>query len=163
LLEHAEKMTQTTKLIHKAALSPDCAKGHFVAPQAFEISDLSILEKEVFGPILHIIRFKSDQLPNVVESINKTGYGLTLGIQTRIQTTMDYIRDHAKVGNMYVNRNMIGAVVGVQPFGGEGLSGTGPKAGGPHALFRHAIERTYTVNTTAIGGNTSLVTMNEDD
>lgn len=163
LLEHAEKMTQTAKLIHKATLSPDCVKGHFVAPHAFEISDLSVLEKEVFGPILHIIRFKSDQLPNVVESINKTGYGLTLGIQTRIQTTMDYIRDHAKVGNMYVNRNMIGAVVGVQPFGGEGLSGTGPKAGGPHALFRHATERTYTVNTTAIGGNTSLVTMNEDD
>lgn len=162
LLAHAEKMTQDAKLIYKTALQPECSHGYFVPPYAFEIPSLHVLEKEVFGPILHIIRFKGEHLPQVIEEINAAQYGLTLGIQTRIQSTMDYIRQHARVGNMYVNRNMIGAVVGVQPFGGEGLSGTGPKAGGPQALFRYAVERTYTVNTTAIGGNTSLVTMSED-
>jgi RHH-type proline utilization regulon transcriptional repressor/proline dehydrogenase/delta 1-pyrroline-5-carboxylate dehydrogenase len=122
---------------------------------------LDELTREVFGPILHIIRYRSNELDKVIQSINNTGYGLTLGIHTRIEETMRYICQHVAVGNTYVNRSMIGAVVGVQPFGGEGLSGTGPKAGGPHYLLRLCTERTVTINTTAAGGNASLMSMGE--
>jgi RHH-type proline utilization regulon transcriptional repressor/proline dehydrogenase/delta 1-pyrroline-5-carboxylate dehydrogenase len=112
----------------------------------------------MFGPILHVIRYSYKQLDEIIDQINNCGYGLTLGIQSRIESRAKYIRDRVKVGNIYVNRTMIGATVGVQPFGGEGLSGTGPKAGGPNYLLRFVTERTYTVNTTAIGGNRELLT-----
>ena len=112
--------------------------------------------------MLHVVRYASDKLGDVCDAINATGYGLTLGVHSRIEETADFVRDRVHVGNMYVNRNQIGAVVGVQPFGGEGLSGTGPKAGGPHYLQRFALERTYTVNTTAAGGNAALLSSEQD-
>ncbi|MGR9117389.1 MAG: aldehyde dehydrogenase family protein, partial [Gammaproteobacteria bacterium] len=118
---------------------------------------LSQLEQEVFGPILHVIRYHADDLDRVIDAVNATGYGLTLGIHSRINDTIRKIQQNVKVGNIYVNRNMIGAVVGVQPFGGMGLSGTGPKAGGPDYLRRFAVEQTVTTNTAAIGGNTRLL------
>jgi len=111
----------------------------------------------VFGPVLHVIRYRADALEQALDAIAATGYGLTLGIHSRIARFVDRVRSRVRVGNTYVNRNMIGAVVGVQPFGGEGLSGTGPKAGGPHYLQRFAVERTLSVNTAAAGGNAALL------
>ncbi len=119
-------------------------------------TSLDQLHKEIFGPVLHVVRWKADQLDAVIDAINATGYGLTLGIHSRIDETVEKIASRIKVGNCYVNRNQIGAVVGVQPFGGQNLSGTGPKAGGPHYLPRFTTEKTITVNTTAAGGNASL-------
>ncbi len=138
-------------------LLPAPGEGTFVAPAFYEINSLSQLNRENFGPILHVIRFAGDQLGKVVEEINATGYGLTLGLQSRIDTVRDYVEEHARVGNFYVNRNQIGAVVESQPFGGEGLSGTGPKAGGPHYVARFATERVTCIDTTAAGGNASLM------
>ena len=115
------------------------------------------MNHENFGAILHVIRFAGDALDKVVEAINATGYGLTIGLQSRIDTVRDYVEEHARVGNFYVNRNQIGAVVESQPFGGEGLSGTGPKAGGPHYVARFATERVTCIDTTAAGGNASLM------
>ena len=112
---------------------------------------------EVFGPVLHVAMYRRPELDRVLQWIRNTGYGLTLGIHSRLQSFVDEVVREARVGNLYVNRSMIGAVVGVQPFGGEGLSGTGPKAGGPHYLFRFATERTLTVNTAAVGGVTELL------
>ncbi|HSN23934.1 MAG TPA: aldehyde dehydrogenase family protein, partial [Methylomicrobium sp.] len=131
--------------------------GSFFPPCLLEINSLSQLTHEVFGPILHIIRYGSSELKQVIDAVNSTGYGLTLGIHSRIDANIKTIRQGVKVGNIYINRNMIGAVVGVQPFGGMGLSGTGPKAGGPDYLRRFAIEQTVTTNTAAIGGNASLL------
>ena len=131
-------------------------QGHYAAPSIHEISDLSELGEEVFGPVLHVLRWRSDALIPLCEQLAGLGYGLTLGIQSRIQSTIDTIQTHFPVGNTYVNRNMIGAVVGVQPFGGHGFSGTGPKAGGPHYLLRFALECTVSVDTTASGGNAAL-------
>jgi RHH-type proline utilization regulon transcriptional repressor/proline dehydrogenase/delta 1-pyrroline-5-carboxylate dehydrogenase len=159
---HTSRMEREATLQGAAPLGKDTEHGFHFSPRAFEISSLSQLEGEIFGPILHIVRFKSDQLDGVVDAINKTGYGLTLGIQSRIDSTIQRIAKRARVGNIYVNRNMIGAVVGVQPFGGEGLSGTGPKAGGPRYLHRFAVERTLTVNTAAAGGNPELLSLAED-
>lgn len=133
------------------------ASGHFVAPQLFELSNAAQLTEEVFGPILHVVRYKADKLGDVLQSITSSGYGLTLGIHSRIDETIEEIIERLAVGNIYVNRNMIGAVVGVQPFGGQGLSGTGPKAGGPHYLARFATEQTVTINTAAAGGNVALM------
>jgi RHH-type proline utilization regulon transcriptional repressor/proline dehydrogenase/delta 1-pyrroline-5-carboxylate dehydrogenase len=113
-----------------------CAQGSFVPPSLIEIGSVAELGREVFGPVLHVLTFERDQLGALVEALNATGYGLTLGVHSRIDETIDYVVDHARVGNVYVNRNIVGAVVGVQPFGGEGLSGTGPKAGGPLYLHR---------------------------
>jgi RHH-type proline utilization regulon transcriptional repressor/proline dehydrogenase/delta 1-pyrroline-5-carboxylate dehydrogenase len=132
--------------------------GHFVGPIAFEVDSIRDLPGERFGPILHVARFAIGDLDRVVDDINATGYGLTLGVHTRIDSRAGHIRSRAAVGNLYVNRNIIGAMVGVQPFGGEGLSGTGPKAGGPHYLARFATERVYTVNTAAAGGDLGLLT-----
>ena len=115
---------------------PQHGHGTFVAPTVLEIGSLSELTHEVFGPVLHVIRYQRDALAQLIDSINASGYGLTLGIHSRIDETIDFITAHARVGNIYVNRNIIGAVVGVQPFGGEGQSGTGPKAGGPLYLKR---------------------------
>ncbi len=162
LVDHAARMDTEAKKIGEVALDPSTtANGTFFAPRAYEIPSLATLTREVFGPVLHVIRWKGSELAQVVEQINATGYGLTLGIHSRINDTVDYIASHARVGNCYVNRNQIGAVVGVQPFGGENLSGTGPKAGGPHYLLRFAGERTLTINTTAAGGNASLLTIGE--
>ena len=136
-------------------------KDNYLAPVVFEISSLELLKEEVFGPVLHIIRYTSNELDHVINAINATKYGLTLGIHSRIEEKADYIVKRSRVGNIYVNRNMIGAVVGVQPFGGEGLSGTGPKAGGPHYLSRLCHERTLSVDTTATGGNASLLSLGD--
>ena len=111
----------------------------------------------MFGPVLHVVRYRADRLDRVLQSIERSGYGLTLGIHSRIDDTVEAVIDRLAVGNIYVNRNMIGAVVGVQPFGGHGLSGTGPKAGGPHYLARFATEQTVTINTAAAGGNAALL------
>jgi RHH-type proline utilization regulon transcriptional repressor/proline dehydrogenase/delta 1-pyrroline-5-carboxylate dehydrogenase len=162
LNDHAARMDKEAKKIAEAKLDPAVTgNGTFFAPRAYEIPSLDILKREVFGPVLHVIRWKGSELPKVIDAINGTGYGLTLGVHSRIDDTVEYIRSHARVGNCYVNRNQIGAVVGVQPFGGESLSGTGPKAGGPHYLLRFAGERTLTINTTAAGGNASLLTIGE--
>ncbi|MBB6243472.1 bifunctional proline dehydrogenase/L-glutamate gamma-semialdehyde dehydrogenase PutA [Rhodanobacter sp. MP1X3] len=162
LVDHAARMDREAEKIGEVAMDSSVTDhGTFFAPRAYEIASLGVLQREVFGPILHLIRWKGSELDKVVAQINATGYGLTLGIHSRIDDTIDYISSHARVGNCYVNRNQIGAVVGVQPFGGEGLSGTGPKAGGPHYLLRFANERTLTVNTTAAGGNASLLTIGE--
>jgi RHH-type proline utilization regulon transcriptional repressor/proline dehydrogenase/delta 1-pyrroline-5-carboxylate dehydrogenase len=141
-----------------AEAGPLPAAGHFVAPVAFEVDSIRDLPGERFGPILHVATFVIEDLDRVVDDINGTGYGLTMGVQTRLESRAQRIRSRAAVGNLYVNRNIIGAMVGVQPFGGEGLSGTGPKAGGPHYLARFATERVYTVNTAASGGDLRLLT-----
>ncbi|WP_119396048.1 bifunctional proline dehydrogenase/L-glutamate gamma-semialdehyde dehydrogenase PutA [Salinibius halmophilus] len=133
--------------------------GHFIAPSLIEIDSIAELGAEQFGPILHIYRFKASELDQLIADINATGYGLTLGIHSRNERTAAYIEARVRVGNCYINRNQIGAVVGVQPFGGRGLSGTGPKAGGPNYLLRFATERVRTVNTAAVGGNASLLAM----
>ena len=159
---HAVKMKEKATLLYEVPLTPECDKGSFFAPRLFEIPTLDILTQEVFGPILHVVRFKGSRIDDVIAQINRTGFGLTLGIHSRIDETVDYLTSRLSVGNMYVNRNMIGAVVGVQPFGGEGLSGTGPKAGGPHYLPRLATERTLCINTTASGGNASLMSLDEN-
>lgn len=159
---HSKRMEQDGRLIRRAALGPDCAEGSFFAPVAFEIDSMKRLQREVFGPVLHVVRYSGERLDEVIETINGTGYGLTLGIHSRIDTTVRYIHKRLRVGNAYVNRNQIGAVVGVQPFGGEGLSGTGPKAGGPRYLHRYATERTLSVDTTASGGNTSLMSLQDE-
>jgi len=157
LQSHADEMTAKAKLLRKLTVGPELANGVFFPPHVFEIDSIGQLKREVFGPVLHIVRYQADKLGEVCDSINATGYGLTLGVHSRIEETAAFVRSRVHAGNMYVNRNQIGAVVGVQPFGGEGLSGTGPKAGGPHYLPRFALERTYTVNTTAAGGNASLL------
>ena len=161
LEDHAARMAGEARLIKQAHAGEDTAHGTFFAPRAWELKSLDQLHKEVFGPALHVVRWKADQLDAVIDQINATGYGLTLGVHSRIDETIDRIAARVKVGNVYVNRNQIGAVVGVQPFGGEGLSGTGPKAGGPHYLARFVTERTLTINTTAAGGNASLLTLGE--
>jgi RHH-type proline utilization regulon transcriptional repressor/proline dehydrogenase/delta 1-pyrroline-5-carboxylate dehydrogenase len=161
LEQHAAKMDREAKLLCKAPMPPSLAGSLFFAPRAYEIASLDAIDREIFGPILHVVRFAANDLEKVVEAVNAKGYGLTMGVHSRIEDTVDLVRARACAGNLYVNRNMIGATVGVQPFGGEGLSGTGPKAGGPHYLFRFANERTFTVNTAAAGGNASLIASSE--
>ena len=158
---HAERMQREAKPIATAEVSAEAAHGTYFAPRAWELQSISQLTRENFGPALHVVRWKADELDAVVDQINASGYGLTLGIHSRIDETVERIVRRAKVGNIYVNRNQIGAVVGVQPFGGQGLSGTGPKAGGPHYLPRFTTEKTVTINTTAAGGNASLLTLGE--
>jgi RHH-type transcriptional regulator, proline utilization regulon repressor / proline dehydrogenase / delta 1-pyrroline-5-carboxylate dehydrogenase len=159
LVAHAERMNKEAKLIKTLTIPENCKAGSFFAPHAYELQSLSQLPREIFGPVLHVIRYEASQLDEVLNQINASGYGLTLGIHSRIDSTISHIAKSVRVGNCYVNRNQIGAVVGVQPFGGEGLSGTGPKAGGPHYLLKFASERTLTINTTAAGGNASLLTL----
>ena len=161
LLGHIERLRATARPVYDGALPADLPRGEFVAPVAFGLDSISALKREVFGPVMHVVRFAGDRMDTVVDAINATGYGLTLGIHSRIDATIEQICGRARVGNIYVNRNVIGAVVGVQPFGGQGLSGTGPKAGGPHYLPRFATERTVTINTTAAGGNASLVSLED--
>ena len=156
---HKTRMKAEAKTIADLKLGPDCAHGSFVAPAAYELSSISTLKREVFGPVLHVVRFAGDRIADVCAALNATGFGLTLGVHTRIESTAAEIRALARVGNLYVNRNQIGAVVGAQPFGGEGLSGTGPKAGGAHYLHRFATERVCSTDTTASGGNAALMSM----
>ncbi len=163
LHDHTARMTREGHLIYRCPLPASTANGTFFAPQAFQIDTLQTLQREVFGPILHVIRYQANALDKVIDAINGTGYGLTFGIHSRIDNTVNYVLERIRAGNVYVNRNIIGAVVGVQPFGGEGLSGTGPKAGGPHYLYRFATERTVSINTAAAGGNASLMSLQEED
>ncbi|WP_417846377.1 bifunctional proline dehydrogenase/L-glutamate gamma-semialdehyde dehydrogenase PutA [Thalassospira povalilytica] len=135
---HAQRMKKEAKLLHACDVLPECKDGTFFAPHCFEIPSLDVLEREVFGPVVHVIRYKARDLDKVLDQINASGYGLTMGIHSRIDGTVRQISQKLRVGNCYVNRNMIGAVVGVQPFGGQGKSGTGPKAGGPHYVERFA-------------------------
>ena len=146
-----------TQLAINASNAIECRAKVADLPDMYEIKSLKELDREHFGPILHVVRWKSGELDKVIEAINATGYGLTLGLQSRIDTTRQYVEANARVGNLYVNRNQIGAVVESQPFGGEGLSGTGPKAGGPHYVARFATERVTCIDTTAAGGNASLM------
>ncbi len=162
ILTHVEYLQSFAKLIKDIDLPENLPLGTYCTPKVYQIESLEQLDKEVFGPIIHLIPFATNKIDDVIESINQSGYGLTLGIHSRIDNTVKNILSKAKVGNIYVNRNMIGAVVGVQPFGGEGLSGTGPKAGGPYYLQRFATERTLTINTAAIGGNTNLLSLDDE-
>ncbi len=154
LLSHVKKLRRSARLIGEAQAP---VEGNFVAPIAFQLRLEDLPQVEVFGPILHVCTYRQADLHKVLEWLRDIGYGLTLGIHSRIQSFVDEVVRAARVGNIYVNRSMIGAVVGVQPFGGEGLSGTGPKAGGPHYMLRFATERTLTVNTAAVGGVTELL------
>ena len=160
---HKKRMRKVAKELLDLPLGEAHAAGSYVSPAIYEIPAISMLECEVFGPILHVVRFSGDLLDEVCSSINATGYGLTLGLHSRIKATADFVAARVKVGNMYVNRNQIGAVVGVQPFGGEGLSGTGPKAGGPHYLQAFALERVRSTDLTASGGNASLLAAATDE
>lgn len=157
LAAHAARMDREARLVATAPLAEEASHGTFFAPRLYEIDSLSRLQREIFGPILHVVRYPADRLDSVIDQINATGYGLTLGVQSRIDDTIEHVRSRVRVGNLYVNRTIIGAAVGTQPFGGEGLSGTGPKAGGPNYLARFTVERTFTVNTAAAGGNATLM------
>jgi RHH-type proline utilization regulon transcriptional repressor/proline dehydrogenase/delta 1-pyrroline-5-carboxylate dehydrogenase len=158
LESHIARMRGSARL-HHAGATP--ATGSYVAPHIFELDSIAALDREVFGPILHVVRYPAAALDRVLDAIAATGYGLTLGVHSRIDATIERITARLPIGNVYVNRNMIGAVVGVQPFGGSGLSGTGPKAGGPDYLRRFGIEQTISVNTAASGGNAALLTLDE--
>ena len=155
--KHVAVMKRKGHRVWQRNLPKTCKAGTFVAPAIIEIGSIAELENEHFGPILHVARFRADELGQVIDAINATGFGLTLGLHSRIDATRRLVESRARVGNFYVNRNQIGAVVGSQPFGGEGLSGTGPKAGGPHYLVRFATERVTCIDTTAAGGNASLM------
>jgi RHH-type proline utilization regulon transcriptional repressor/proline dehydrogenase/delta 1-pyrroline-5-carboxylate dehydrogenase len=156
---HLARMAAEARILKVCASRPAQAQGSFVAPHLIELHSAAQLTREQFGPILHVVRYRSTEIEGVLAAIRASQYGLTLGVQTRLESFWRQVFARTQVGNSYVNRNMVGAVVGVQPFGGTGLSGTGPKAGGPHYLYRFANERTLTVNTTATGGNASLLNL----
>lgn len=150
-------MERQARLLFRGGRAALPAAGHYVLPAIIELERAADLQEEVFGPVLHVVRYRAEAIDGLIGDIAATGYGLTLGIQSRIDATVRHIVERLSTGNIYVNRNMIGAVVGTQPFGGSGLSGTGPKAGGPSYLRRFALEQVVTVNTTAVGGNASLL------
>ena len=154
---HVKKLEQDAKILHRIAAPKG---GHFFAPTLAEIPDAAFLEREVFGPILHVVRYDPHDLETAAGPLRRAGYGLTLGVHSRIEAFAEAVQEAVPAGNAYVNRSMIGAVVGVQPFGGEGLSGTGPKAGGPHALMRYAVERAVSINIAAQGGDPALLNLN---
>ena len=160
LQNHKARMEQQAKCI-KSLQKPNI-NGHFFAPEAYEISGIEVLNQEIFGPFLHVVRYQANELDQVIEAINNTGYGLTTGVHSRIDDTIEYVVSKIQAGNCYINRNMIGAVVGVQPFGGMGLSGTGPKAGGPGYLRQFVTEKTITNNISAVGGNADLLELSDD-
>ena len=163
LERHAAEMDEVGKLIRAAPLDAETAgRGFFFAPRAYEIDSIKRLRGEVFGPILHIVRWRGEELERMLDEINATGYGLTFGVHTRVNSFAEHVCERVRAGNAYVNRDIIGAVVGAQPFGGEGLSGTGPKAGGPRYLHRFAVERAVSEDVTAAGGNASLMTLDSD-
>ncbi|MES2626700.1 MAG: bifunctional proline dehydrogenase/L-glutamate gamma-semialdehyde dehydrogenase PutA [Pseudomonadota bacterium] len=162
LQQHAARMEAEATCLYACELPANIDHGTFFPPMAFELKSLDQLPGEVFGPILHVLRYRASELDALIDALNTLGYGLTFGIQSRIDSTVEHISKRIRAGNIYVNRNIIGAVVGVHPFGGMGLSGTGPKAGGPDYLRRFAVEKTVSVNTTAAGGNASLMTQGEE-
>ena len=159
---HVERMANEQTIVHRCALPEAAAGGTFFAPTLVEIDDISALTEEQFGPVLHVVKFRSRHLDKVVEAVNGTGFGLTMGLHSRIDSRIRGVAAASGAGNLYVNRNMIGAVVGVQPFGGRGLSGTGPKAGGPHYVQRFGTEFTLSNNISAVGGNASLLRLGSD-
>jgi RHH-type proline utilization regulon transcriptional repressor/proline dehydrogenase/delta 1-pyrroline-5-carboxylate dehydrogenase len=159
LVEHVANMEDDAKVLHRCRLTEGCVAGTFFAPTLIEIERNEQLQREVFGPVLHVLRFKSKKLRATIDAVNATGYGLTMGLHSRIDSRARELTRLSGAGNIYVNRNMIGAVVGVQPFGGRGLSGTGPKAGGPQYLLRFATEYTVSNNISAVGGNASLLSL----
>lgn len=163
LAAHAASLQSAGRLLHSARIDEACAHGTFIAPHMFQIDSVQALTQEHFGPLLHVVRYRAQDLDQHLEQLRATGFGLTLGIHTRIEAVSRNIFDATPAGNVYVNRNMIGAVVGVQPFGGHGLSGTGPKAGGPLYLQRFATERVLTINTAATGGNVTLLRLQTED
>ena len=158
---HTAKMDREAKLLCKAVVPPGLGPLLF-ATRAYEIPSLEAIDREVFWPVLHVVRYNSADLARMVDAVNAKGYGLTMGIPSRIEETIELVPSRACASNLYVNRNMIGATVGVQPFGGDGVSGTGPRAGAPHYIFRFATERTVSVNTAGAGGNASLMIDSED-
>lgn len=159
---HIKSLTDANKLIHATALTPECERGTYVAPSLFEIGHIDELDAEHFGPVLHIIRFDGKRFEDVLSEVSNYGYGLTFGIHSRIESRVQLAAERVGVGNVYANRSITGAVVGTQPFGGQRLSGTGPKAGGPNYLLRFATERVVTINTVATGGNADLLTLDVD-
>ncbi|MGI9132865.1 MAG: L-glutamate gamma-semialdehyde dehydrogenase, partial [Rhodoferax sp.] len=154
--QHIARLRAQARVLLAPAAPPESALAHLIAPHAFEVARIADVQAEIFGPVLQVVRWSGDPAA-VIAQINALGYGLTLGIQTRIDSRAQQLAQAAQVGNVYINRNIIGAVVGLQPFGGAGLSGTGPKAGGPHYLYRFCTEQTVTVNTAAAGGNAALL------
>ena len=159
LQKHVERMNTEAQLLYQVSLPPEATEGTFFPPTLFQIEHIRQLPEEIFGPILHVIPFAAQTLPQIIQDIHQTQFGLTCGLHSRIHDTVQSVVETVHVGNIYVNRNIVGAVVGVQPFGGEGLSGTGPKAGGPNYLSRLMVERVVTINTTAAGGNASLMSL----
>jgi RHH-type transcriptional regulator, proline utilization regulon repressor / proline dehydrogenase / delta 1-pyrroline-5-carboxylate dehydrogenase len=159
LARHVERMRKEARVLKACKLGEAHAHGSFFPPTLIELDHAGQLTREEFGPVLHVVRYRSSEIREVLQAIRDSHYGLTLGVQTRLESFWRQVFEETSIGNTYVNRNMIGAVVGVQPFGGNGLSGTGPKAGGPHYLARFANERTLTVNTTATGGNAALLNL----
>jgi RHH-type transcriptional regulator, proline utilization regulon repressor / proline dehydrogenase / delta 1-pyrroline-5-carboxylate dehydrogenase len=159
LAQHVERMRKEARIVKACNLGEAHVHGSFFAPHLIELKSAAQLTREEFGPILHVVRYRSSEIQDVLQAVRDSQYGLTLGVQTRLESFWRQVFLDTAIGNTYVNRNMIGAVVGVQPFGGNGLSGTGPKAGGPHYLTRFANERTLTVNTTATGGNAALLNL----
>jgi RHH-type proline utilization regulon transcriptional repressor/proline dehydrogenase/delta 1-pyrroline-5-carboxylate dehydrogenase len=153
---HVARLAREARILHRLDAP---AHAHFFAPTLAEIPDAGFLQEEVFGPILHVIRYDPSRLAEAARSLAQARYGLTLGVHSRIEGFAEDVLRAVPAGNAYVNRAMTGAVVGVQPFGGEGLSGTGPKAGGPHALLRYAVERAVSVNIAAQGGDPALLNL----
>ncbi|MGV3590979.1 MAG: bifunctional proline dehydrogenase/L-glutamate gamma-semialdehyde dehydrogenase PutA [Gammaproteobacteria bacterium] len=162
LQQHSKRMDAEAKLIYRCALPTGLEHGTYFAPEAFELNSLEQLPGEVFGPVLHVLQYAAGERDALLDKLNARGFGLTFGIHSRIDSTIDAVQRRIRAGNVYVNRNMIGAVVGVHPFGGMGLSGTGPKAGGPDYLRRFTVEKTLSVNTAAAGVNANLLTLGED-
>ncbi len=162
LSAHVERMEKEAKVLHRSAMPEATKSGTFFAPTLVEINDIGVLQREVFGPILHVLRYRSKDLKKTIDAINATGYGLTMGLHSRIDSRARKIAEMSGAGNFYINRNMIGAVVGVQPFGGRGLSGTGPKAGGPYYVPRFGTEFTVSNNISAVGGNATLLSLESE-
>jgi RHH-type proline utilization regulon transcriptional repressor/proline dehydrogenase/delta 1-pyrroline-5-carboxylate dehydrogenase len=155
---HIARMKREAKVLHAG----EAPQGLYVAPHVFGLQRVEDLGEEIFGPVLHVVRYKAGELMRLVEAIDASGFGLTFGMHSRIDSDIEKVTNRLQTGNIYVNRNMIGAVVGVQPFGGHGLSGTGPKAGGPNYLLRFATEQVISVNSAAAGGNASLMALSEE-
>jgi len=162
LTAHVQRMEKKATILHRSDLPAATASGTFFAPTLIEIDDISVLQREVFGPVLHVLRYRGKNFRKTVDAINATGYGLTMGLHSRIDSRARKLAELSGAGNLYINRNMIGAVVGVQPFGGRGLSGTGPKAGGPYYLPRFGTEFTVSNNISAVGGNATLLSLASD-
>jgi len=155
---HIARMKREAKVLHAG----EAPQGLYVAPHIFGLRRVEDLGEEIFGPVLHVVRYRAGDVMTVVEAVEASGYGLTFGMHSRIDSDIEKVTSRLQTGNIYINRNMIGAVVGVQPFGGHGLSGTGPKAGGPNYLLRFATEQVISVNSAAAGGNASLMSLAED-